>query len=125
MLFLSDPGGSPLPDTCGLKQNLPHLGGRGKEIYPRLCRIIQSDAMSSHGGNILVGRVQSSETVAETADQGVECLVRDAGGLFITPYGCHQIGACDNLSLALVEQPEHSELLCRKRWNELLLIHPD
>ena len=47
----------------------------GEMVYSLGGWIIQPDAMSAHGGDILVRRIQGSEAIAQPTDQRVQRLV--------------------------------------------------
>ncbi len=88
-------------------------------------RIIEPYSMPSHGGDVLMGGVEGRQPVTQPTDQGIERLVRYACSLFIPPNHRYQVRPADNLSLALIQDPQHLELLGGKRRDELLLIDPD
>ena len=87
-------------------------------------RVIQPDAMSAYRVDVLVSRVERGQTVAQAAYERVQGLIGDPGSLVISPYRGNQVRSADDLSVAFVQQPEQLELLCRERWDELLLVHP-
>ncbi len=61
-------------------------------------RVIQADPRSAHSINVLMSRIERREAVAQTTDQRVQRLIRDARGLFISPDRRDEVRAADDLS---------------------------
>src|SRR5215216_7370871 len=87
--------------------------------------VIEPDAMPPHCIDVLMGGIQRRDPVTQAADQGIQRLVGNTSNLLIAPNRSNKIGTADDLAATFIQQPEQLELLCRKRWHELLLIHPN